>query len=414
MVRFAGGDEVDGIDEEFLFHLNRGSELLSRGEADPARVSLERAQELRPKDAKVLGLLGQAYYKLGRFDDAALVWQRLVDDNPVEAGARVNLGLACLKARRHPEAVKQLEIALDLNPEHKKAMGYLGLALLESGNLTRAREWFRKAGSDQMVARCDELIAGRDESARGGAGAQPSDEGAEAPAPEPIRASATSEAPAYRAPAAGEVLGAWAAARLVRPPAGETFAVGERTLAVTVHGEVRVRLDGLFATRGRVGMTPEVKRFRGRPTERAFGDGATRMHRVTGEGALLYRTGGRRFTALDLGPDAAYLREEALFGFEDVVAFENGRVPSSISTELHLVHLRGRGRFLLVTRGDPVTVDVLPGAPLRMPIVALVGWIGALTPRLCALPEEGGPAAVAAVELTGEGRVVTDPAAAEE
>jgi hypothetical protein len=50
LARLTSGDEVEGIDEEFLFHLNRGSELLVRGEAEPARASLERALELRPKD----------------------------------------------------------------------------------------------------------------------------------------------------------------------------------------------------------------------------------------------------------------------------------------------------------------------------------------------------------------------------
>ena len=58
-VRLGAGEEVDGIDEEFLFHLNKGTDLLARGEADAARASLERALELRPKDVKVLGLLGQ-------------------------------------------------------------------------------------------------------------------------------------------------------------------------------------------------------------------------------------------------------------------------------------------------------------------------------------------------------------------
>ncbi len=153
------GDEVEGLDEEFLFHLNRGSELLTRGDLEPARASLERALELRPKDAKALGLLGQACYRLSRFDDAARCWQRLVDDNPVEPAARVNLGLASLKAKRYADAVKQLEIALDLNPDHRKAMGYLGLAYLESGNVEAARGWFERAGSEQMVARCDALLA---------------------------------------------------------------------------------------------------------------------------------------------------------------------------------------------------------------------------------------------------------------
>jgi tetratricopeptide (TPR) repeat protein len=415
----SGADQVEGLDEEFLFHLNRGSEMLARGEADGARAALERAQELRPKDAKALGLLGQACYKLGRYADAADAWQRLVDDNPVEPSARVNLGLANLKAKRFPDAVKQLEIALDLNPEHRKAMGYLGLALLESGNLTRAREWFRKAGSDHMVARCDELIAGRavadrPDIAAAVAGSAEAREQAEA-APEPLRTPPPGGMPAYQRPAeAGELLGAWAAARLVQPPAGETFTISGEALAVAVRGEVRVRLDGLFATQGKVTLTGEMKRFRGRPTDKAFGEGPTRMHRASGDGVLLFRAGARRFTALDLGPDAAYLREEALFGFEEGIAFENGRVPSSISAELHLVHLRGRGRFLLATAGDPVTVDVAPEVPLKVPLAALVGWIGGLTPRICALVEDGPAPVVVAVELTGEGRVIADPSAAVE
>ena len=181
-----------------------------------------------------------------------------------------------------------------------------------------------------------------------------------------------------------------------------------------VTGEVRVRLDGLFATQGRIAIAPEVKRFRGRATDKPFGDGAARMHRATGDGVLLFRTAGRRFTVLDLGPDAAYLREESLFGFEGGIAFENGRVPSSISAELHLVHLRGRGRFLLATAGEPVTVDVAPDAPLKIPLAALVGWIGALTPRVCPLVEDGPAPAVVAVELTGDGRVIADPAATAE
>ena len=43
-------DLVEGQDEEFVFHLDRGSELLSRGDAPGARAALERALELRPRD----------------------------------------------------------------------------------------------------------------------------------------------------------------------------------------------------------------------------------------------------------------------------------------------------------------------------------------------------------------------------
>ncbi len=402
-----GQDEVEGLDEEFLFHLDRGAGLLSGGDAEAACAPLERALELRPKDAKVLGLLGQAYYKLGRFDAAAQAWQRLVDDNPVEPGARVNLGLAFLKSKRYPQAVKQLEIALDLNPEHKKAMGYLGLALLESGSAAKAREWFRRAGSDQMVARCDEILAGAEPPAPAAAPAEPP------PPPEPIQTPQPGIIPAYRPPTAAQPgLASWAAERVVRFSSGETFSVAADTLAVAVHGEVRVRTDGLFALRGRLEVRGEMKRFRGRATDKPFGERANRMYAVSGEGVLMFRASGRRFTALDLAGEAGYFREEVVFGLEEAVVFENGRVPSQISAELNLVHLRGRGRFLLVTAGEPAAVDVSPDAPARIPLDALVGWVGNLTPRVTAL-SEGDDAGPVAVELTGEGRVLADAGTAD-
>src|SRR6266496_3797009 len=87
-------DEVEGLDEEFLYHLNRGADLLAKGELEAARTALARARELRPKDPKVLGLLGQSLYKAGRYDEAVEVYGRLVDESPVEAAARINLGLA--------------------------------------------------------------------------------------------------------------------------------------------------------------------------------------------------------------------------------------------------------------------------------------------------------------------------------
>ena len=459
MERPAGGeDQVEGLDEEFLFHLARGSDGLARGDAEAARAALARALELRPRDTKVLGLLGQACYRLGRFDDATAAWQRLVDESPVEPAGRVNLGLALLRARRYPEAAKQLEIALDLNPDHKKAMGYLGLALLESGEPARAREWFHKAGSEQMVARCDEVLAAPStpttaaeegqEAEEEGQGAAPAPgmgplsarepgplpapesspvpepslasgpESSAAPEPGPSLPSESLQAPGPNALAAAPPaapapgLASSAAAWLLPPPEGRVFTRTGSLLAVRVRGEVRIRLDGLLATQGRIEVTPEVKRFRGQATGTPFGAGTARMHRARGEGLLLLAAGGRRrLTAVVVGAEGAYLREEAVFGFEEAVAFENGRVPSQGEGELHLVHLRGRGEVLLVTVGEPLALDVTPQAPLRLPLAALVGWLGAVTPRTTALIESAPTELAPAVELTGEGRVIVDPAA---
>jgi uncharacterized protein (AIM24 family) len=430
-------EEVEGLDEEFVFHLTRGAQALGRGEVDEARADLERALALRPRDAKVLGLLGQAFYRQGQFEQAAVAWQRLVDDNPVEAGARVNLGLACLKARRLPEAIRQLEISLDLHPDHPKAMGYLGLALLEAGEAERARGWFARAGSEQMVTRCDEVIAAQaDAVVHAPAGVSepvqalsplltagvpdslpPPAEVLEAPLPDgpPPRAGAAPPATAEPVPAvepahlagltAAPTLAAWAAARVLQPHPLEAFAADGPALAAAVKGELLCRLDGLLAWRGDLTFTGEVKRFRGRATDKPFGEGAEQVHRLSGAGLVLLRVAGRRFTVLDLGGDAGFFREAVVFGFEEPVAFENGRLASPAG-DVDLVHLRGRGRLVLRTAGEPLAVEVTPDAPVRVPVGALVGWVGTLTPRLVP-PLEGG-AVGGAVELTGEGRVLVD------
>ena len=70
-----------------------------------------------------------------------------------------------------------------------------------------------------------------------------------------------------------------------------------------------------------------------------------------------------------------------------------------------------------------VAMDVSADAPLRVPMDALVGWHGALTPKVHPLVEvhvpSGAPepppqpdaAGNVLVELTGEGRVLLDPIA---
>ncbi len=430
------GDEVEGLDEEFVFHLTRGAQLLGRGEVEVARADLERALTLRPRDPKVLGLLGQAFYRQGQFEQAAVAWQRLVDDNPVEPGARVNLGLACLKSRRLPEAIRQLEIALDLHPDHKKAQGYLGLALLEAGDAARARAWFARAGSEQMVARCDEVLAAQAQAVADAPAAAPEPVQALSPlltagVPDslPLQAEArANEAAAEPEPQAGPLpeadpvppqaeqaqpaglsavptLAAWAAARVLQPHPLEAFAADGPALAAAVRGELLCRLDGLLAWRGELTFTGEVKRFRGRATDKPFGEGAEQVHRLAGEGLLLLRVAGRRFTVLDLGGEAGFFREAVVFGFEEPVAFENGRLASPAG-DVDLVHLRGRGRLVLRTAGEPLAVEVTPAAPVRVPTAALVGWVGSLTPKLVP-PLEGG-AVGGAVELSGEGRVLVD------
>lgn len=408
-------DDVEGLDEEFLYHLNRGADFLAKGELESARSALARARELHPKDPKALGLLGQSLYKLGHLDEAIEVYERLVDETPVEAAARVNLGLAYLKGKRHAHAVRQLEIALDLNPDHKKAMGYLGVAWLEQGKLVDAREWFQRAGSEQMVAKCDELLALAE--------APPVD----APsAPEPGPAASPAEPPGAEGPdvrargaaSAAPGLVAFTASRLVPPAADGTFALVRGLLTVAVRRDVLVREVGLLAVRGAVRLVPEMKRFRGRAIDKPFGEGSSRMLRASGEGTLLFRVSGMRLAQIDLAGESGYFREDVVFAFEDAVAFENGRVASRPGRDLNLVHMRGPGRVLLATRGEIAALEVTREAPLRVPVVGLVGWTGSVTPKIgpilveevgaVGVAADGAPGEQAVVDLGGDGRVLLD------
>ena len=277
---------------------------------------------------------------------------------------------------RHPEAVLQFKKALDLDPAHRRAMGYLGLALLEAGDAAGARPWLEKAGSPTLLSRCDAMLAGR------GTGA------------------AVARA------------GTLAAGRTLLP-AADAFGIEDGLVQVAVRGEVLCRLSGLLATRGALRTQPETMRFRGKQTGAPFGAGAERMARVSGEGVLVFRPGGRTFTTVDLAGEAAYFREESVFAFEEAVVFENGRLPAPASQDLKLVQLRGHGRALLRTAAPPLAVDVSPAEPLRVAAGALVGWTGAVTPQVTWMPgaEPGEAGSVVAVELAGDGRVVVDPGA---
>jgi hypothetical protein len=193
--------------------------------------------------------------------------------------------------------------------------------------------------------------------------------------------------------------GAW-----VREPTAGPFHVGPDGLAVTVDGEMLMRMDGLVAVVGGLEVKPETRRRRGRPTEEPFGQGALQLQRVTGNGMVYLEPGKSTFHAVDLrdqngisyDDDGAYLREELVFAFEEPIFFENGRV-SGEGQSLELAHLKGNGRVLLQLEGNLRAMPIPTAAPLVVPLPRLVGWFGRVSPRLMGFGGRG------AMELTGEG-----------
>jgi tetratricopeptide (TPR) repeat protein len=416
------------VDEEFLGYLYKGGELLSAGNIEQAREVLEKAFKLQPKNAKAQNLLGLTYFKLGAFDRAAEIYELLVRDNPVDPTLRVNLGLVYLKQNALQRATREFETAVDLAPDHKKAQNYLGLAYAQAGEYARAKDCFVAAGSLTMAEKMEQALRDPSKAPRPISDSRPpakreaqedidvdidvepaaaeSAEGASGWGRETAPVPAESPPPPAAAP--GVLLPLPELARSsALPAAAATFEVWPDALAVRVRGEVLSRLEGLVAMSGSVRCTPEMKRFRGKATDKAFGDGERRMVRASGEGVLYFAPRGRVFVPFELAEESAYFREDAVFAFEETLVFENGRVPSKVAPDLHLVHLRGKGRVLLSVPTPLRSMAVSTGAPVLVPLSVMVGWHGPLTPRVVGIPDEAdGPVILPAVELTGEGNVL--------
>ncbi len=313
------------------------------------------------------------------------------------------MGLAALRAGERRFAIRQLEIALDFAPGHRKAMGCLGLALLEEGEPERARPWLARAGSSVLVARCDALLREGQMEEEVSLDALTEPPPVEPP---PLQASSPVRIPP------GEP-GSSAPEPPDSPRLPETFELRGDHLLVRVRGDVVVRQAGLLAVRGGVRLSPEVKRHGGEPSLRPFGLGQRRMLRARGEGELAFRL-SERLSVLDLHPASLYVREESLFAFGEGTTFDNGKLGLVGGPELALVRLTGPGRTVLSLRGALAELEVGPSTAARVLVPALVGWEGALEPRLVPLAEGGSHRGEEplAVELRGEGRVLIDEGAA--
>src|SRR5690606_12498718 len=155
-------DDDPPADDDFLFHLSRGSELLVQNRVVEAKEELERALSVRRRDAQGTDLLAGVYFRLGVYPTAITLWRGLVQEFPDDAVLRVNLGLALFKTGQPEEAHEHLEHALSIDPEHQRAWGYLGLTLWRLGRLEEAGEAFLRGGQPSMAERMGEALSGSD------------------------------------------------------------------------------------------------------------------------------------------------------------------------------------------------------------------------------------------------------------
>src|SRR5271156_1238244 len=72
----------DVANEDFLFHLYRGSELLQDNRVLEAKSELEHALTLQPRDPKGQDLLAVVYFRIGLYPHAIQIYEELLRENP--------------------------------------------------------------------------------------------------------------------------------------------------------------------------------------------------------------------------------------------------------------------------------------------------------------------------------------------
>jgi Flp pilus assembly protein TadD len=150
-------------DDDFLYYLHRGSELLQRKKPDEARLALERAYQLSPNNPKAQNLLGLVYFKLGLLEAAKSIYDRMVEEYPTEPPLYVNLGLVLLRQGRLNEAERTLRKAIAIQPDHTRAHCYLGLVLYRRGDLEMARDHFMLGRAEEFARKVEQKMARREE-----------------------------------------------------------------------------------------------------------------------------------------------------------------------------------------------------------------------------------------------------------
>lgn len=427
-----------GADEDFLFHLYRGSDLLVSGDVEQAKEALEHALRRQPEDPKGQDLLAGVYFRLGVYPRAIEIWLRLLPTHGDDATLRVNLALALLKTGQPGQALEHIHVALGLAPEHDRAWGYLGLIQWRLGRIAEAREAFLRGGQASMARRMEDVLGSsagvidapaNDDAVRDAAAVRSAAEQAMADLelePAPLQVEATLPRrdraqgdwdtrepgeevvprrmptarglPAAAPPRLATAIDSW----MLAPPAGVALAVGPAgELFVHTTDAVHVRLEGVRAMRGASRGEPVARRARGRMLDGDIG-GDRPVLLVRGPfAAVIDPPAGERFVGISLDGDSLYVREDALFAFDAGVRYESGRLPLG-EHALSLVQLHGTGTIVLALSRIPAAIGVGEQEPVHVAPGALVGWTGRLFPDVPTTGRDGS----ALVSFRGDGVIL--------
>jgi hypothetical protein len=408
--------EPGGLDEEFLYHLSRGSEFLIANQVVQAKEELERALAFHPLDARSQDLLASVYFRLGVYPRAIEIWTNLVQTHGEDVALRVNLGLALLKTAQPDQALGHLARAVARDPTHERAWRYVGLAEWRVGNLDRARDAFLRGGQASMARRMEEMLgssvgqivsqeaAPYIESTRlslspPALGIGPDAEPAAAPvvvlgaesippsAAESVTRRTLAPAPLPSMLPADLMPEVHAPPGRVSSPPGALMAGGEGeerfalthdgTLVLRPRRPILARQRGLRALVGSLPADPM-------PIPELESDGDP-FYRFAGQRVLYFTSSATtsasgavdRFELLRLESESFVVRATALFAFDEQLTIERTARAAALG-EGASIELRGSGLCALSVQRTMAKLSVQASDEVRVELDALIGFTGPL------------------------------------
>jgi tetratricopeptide (TPR) repeat protein len=422
----------------FLTHFNKGKAFYDERRFEDAERELEEAYLLRPRDQRVLNLLGLVYFRQDKLEKAEEVYRKLSAESPEAHTLFYNLGLIYFKLNRLEEAELAFLKALELTRDNPKINFYLGSIYERLHQYQDAIYQYRQAGANLMVRRVEDKIAATSPARPGGvlASSPAPDDTAEfnardvrealrrrhedtlAPgrplqpvsdslladgAPKPVRTDTARFRLSGAAPAASPASDASPTAQTLSPGPRHSFrALDNNLMEVEFSGKVYIKQGTIYSYGGNLTFWVKDKRP----------DGHAALVIITGTGKVILTDKDRQITFMQVENEVIHVEPAHLLACEEQL---NPRYVPVGDGGLEFLALEGRGMVALSVTGKPLPMAVGPELPVSVPSSSIITWSGELTPTLVddsTLYEVMLPSAApgSVVRLEGSGRLLVEQA----
>jgi Flp pilus assembly protein TadD len=432
----------------FLAHFNKGREFYEDKRFEEAERELEEAYLLRPRDQKVLNLLGLTYFKQEKFEKAEEVYRKLVAESPEAHTLFYNLGLIYFKLNRLEEAESAFLKALELSEGNPKINFYLGSIYERLKRYQDAIYQYRQAGANIMVRRVEDKIAAGSRTTPPKSPKKPVDTAefkaaevrdairrkAQEPLAPPKTLQPVSEALlAEGAPPRADTARFWVSSDqtlpggrgaktfpeiISFPPGGvvseqaptskraESFRFLENNLMeIDFAGKVFIKQGTIYSYSGNLTFWVKERRPGGRPA----------LVIITGTGKVILTDKERAITFMQVENEAVFVEPQHLLACEETLTPRYVPLGDGATGTEFLV-LEGQGMVALSVSSKPMALNVTPDLPVSVPASSVITWNGALKPQivddreLYELMLPAGARAGHLIRLAGTGRILVEQA----